>query len=253
MPAFLALMYHALDEAASDYALPWATWQAHLERLAGEGWVVEGFAGLEWRLSAGPWPERYLVMTFDDGHRSFLRAAEELNRRGMQASFFLTRQACEARPDFLKTPDIRALADLAEIGAHGLSHQPLTWLDREAAQRELSESRRWLEDLIGRPVRHMTAPGGYWNRRCQHLAREVGYTLVGTSVQWWNLPAGVAASRQVRRVALRRSFSPQVFARVLRRDPLFFVGRRLRAGLLTLPNALRGWWEVRRGGLRQGR
>ncbi len=66
------------------------------------GYVVEGLSDLEQRLLRRRGiPERYVVMTFDDGHRSNLRAAEILCRAGAQATFFLIRDFCRQRPDFL--------------------------------------------------------------------------------------------------------------------------------------------------------
>lgn len=244
---FVCLMYHDLGESVRDsYTLPWPVFLDHLECLRREGYVVEGFGGLEARLNGGDWPERYAVLTFDDGYRAFLRAAECLAERNMRATFFLTRDYCRHREGFLRESEIRELAGLAELGTHGLRHEPVTGLPRVQARVALAASKRWLEDLIGREVRHMSVPGGYWNRTCQQLAREVGYTLVGNSVQWWNRPETVARTGQVRRVALRSRFSPEVFERILRRDLHFFAGRRLRSWLLALPNALRGRWEIRR-------
>lgn len=245
--AFICLMYHALDEpSAGRYSLTGRTFIGQLDWLKTEGFVVEGFAGLEARLIGRNWPARYVVATFDDGHRSFLRAAEEFAARGFQATYFLTREFCRNRPDFLKDLEIRRLAELGEVGGHGVTHRPISLLSRVEARRELVESRQWLEDVTGREIRHMSAPGGYWNRASQRLAREAGYTLVGNSVPWWNRPETVARSGQVRRVALRTQFGPEVFERILRRDLRFFAGRRLRSCLLALPNALRGRWEIRR-------
>jgi peptidoglycan/xylan/chitin deacetylase (PgdA/CDA1 family) len=240
-------MYHDLGESLRDsYTLPWPAFLGQLERLRCEGFVAEGFGGLEARLNGEDWPERYAVVTFDDGYRAFLRAAECLAERRMRATFFLTRDYCRHREGFLREPEIRELAGLAELGTHGLRHEPVTRLSLARARAALADSKHWLEDLTGREVRYMSVPGGYWNRACQRLAREVGYTLVGNSVQWWNRPETVARSGQVRRVALRTQFGPEVFERILRRDLRFFAGRRLRSWLLALPNALRGRWEIRR-------
>lgn len=244
-------MYHDLGEPPRDsYGLSWHEFLEHLEQLRAAGWSVEGFGELETRLRGGDGTGRFAVMTFDDGYRAFLRVAEHLAERGMRATFFLTRDYCRHREGFLREAEIRLLAQVAEVGTHGLQHEPLAWLPRDQARAVLADSKHWLEDLIGRPVRYMTAPGGYWNRACQRLAREAGYTLVGDSVQWWNRPETVACTGRVHRVALRAHFGRRVFERILQRDPAFYVTRRLRTWLLALPNALRGRWEIqcRRGG-----
>jgi peptidoglycan/xylan/chitin deacetylase (PgdA/CDA1 family) len=245
--AFICLMYHVLDDpSAGRYSLAGQAFLGQLDWLKAEGFVVEGFAGLEARLSGNGWPARYAVATFDDGHRSFLRAAEEFAARGFQATFFLTRELCRNRPDFLKDPEIRRLAERGEVGAHGVTHRPISQLPRAEARRELMESKQWLEDVTGREIRHMSAPGGFWNRASQGLAREAGYTLVGNSVPWWNRPEQVAGERQVNRVALLAQFGPGVFQRILARAPGFFAAWRLRSWLLALPKAIRGRWEIQR-------
>ncbi len=244
---FVCLMYHDLGESARDnYTLSWPVFLGQLEELRRGGYVVEGFGGLEARLAGGPWPERYAVLTFDDGYRAFLQVAEQLAQRNMRATFFLTREFCLHREGFLRDAEIRELAGMAELGTHGHHHEPVTELAPALARAALSDSKRWLEDLIGREVRYMSAPGGYWNRACQRLARELGYTLVGDSVQWWNRPPAVARTGRVHRVALRAQFGPAVFQRILGRDLRFFGVRRLRSWLLALPNAVRGRWEIRR-------
>ncbi len=240
-------MYHDFAEMArGSYTLLWQMFLEQLDRLLADNFVVEGFGGLEKRLASGVWPHHYALVSFDDGHQSFIRAAKELIVRGFQGTFFLTRDACLKRPDFLKSDEIRELSLGVEVGTHGMTHRPLSLLSETEARLELRNSKHWLEDLIGREVRHMSAPGGYWNRTCQRLAREVGYTLVGNSVQWWNRPDAVARSGQVNRVALRAQFGPAVFDRILSRDLRFYGTRRLRSLLLALPNALRGRWELRR-------
>jgi peptidoglycan/xylan/chitin deacetylase (PgdA/CDA1 family) len=240
-------MYHDFGESARDsYTLSWAQLAEQLNYLHREGYVVEGFGGLEARLASGERPARYAVLTLDDGYRAFLRAADHLAQRGLRATFFLTRDYCRQREGFLRETEIRELAGLVELGTHGLRHEPVTWLPPDAARAALADSKHWLEDLIGREVRYMSAPGGYWNGACQRLAREVGYTLVGNSVQWWNRPEAVARTGQVNRVALRAQFSLEVFDQILRRAPRFYLARRLRSLLLAWPNALRGRWEIRR-------
>jgi len=245
--AFLCLMYHSFEETPTgSYTLSWGQLLWQLDRLKSEGFRVEGMAGLEARLDGDDWPRRYAVATFDDGHRSFLRAADELNARGFRGTFFLTRNACLQRPNFLKKAEIRQLADLAEVGAHGVTHRPISLLAENEMRCELADSKRWLEDLIGREVRYMSAPGGYWNATAQRVARDVGYALVGNSTQWWNRPERVTRTRQVNRVALRTHFGSEQFERILAGDPRFYLGRRLRSLLLAGPRVVRGLWEVRR-------
>jgi len=244
---FICLMYHDLAETLQGtYTLSWRSFGEQLDRLQEAGWVVEGFGGLERRLQEGSWPGRYAVLSFDDGYRCFLQVAEMLRARGQGGTFFLTRDYCRQRSEYLPEAEVRILAELAELGTHGATHEPLSRQSADRVSLELGESKRWLEDLTGREVRYMSAPGGAWNRACQKLAMQAGYVLVGNSVEWWNRPSTLLRTRQVNRVALRTHFGSEQFERILAGDPRFFLGRRLRSLLLAGPRVVRGLWEVRR-------
>jgi hypothetical protein len=81
---------------------------------------------------------------------------------------------------FLSWDDVRELADhpLITIGSHALTHTPLTGMPLAAAYREMRQSRRLLEEYIGRPVRHLAYPYGSGNRRTDILALAAGYRQV---------------------------------------------------------------------------
>lgn len=235
MSRFVTLMYHNLEhDPANRYSLPVEAFEQQVAWLKAEGYAIEGFSELEARLARGAFPERYVVMTFDDGHRSNLRAAEILSRAGAQATFFLTRDFCRHNPAFLRDGEIRELASLCSVGGHGVTHAPLSRLDAAQARAELAESKAWLEDVIGSPVTTMSAPGGFINRSVMRQARDLGYTLVGNSVEWWNEPFTVNAERLVNRVAVWQGMPLSLFARVVRHDARYLRARRLRAGALEL-------------------
>ncbi len=235
MSRFVTLMYHNLEQdPANRYSLPVKAFEQQVAWLTAEGYVVEGFPELEARLAHGVFPERYVVMTFDDGHRSNLQAAEILARAGGQATFFLTRDFCRQNPAFLRDSEIRELAGLCSVGGHGVTHAPLSRLDAARARDELAGSKAWLEDVTGSPVTTMSAPGGFINRPVLQLALDLGYTLVGNSVEWWNEPSTVNAERLVNRVAVWQGMPLSLFARIVRRDARYLRARRLRAATLEL-------------------
>src|SRR4029453_18415898 len=123
-----------------------------------------GFAELEKHIRAQTSPPE-LTITFDDGHRSNLQAGIELAELGIRRTVFVTPLFCIDRSDFLKPAELRALHRIADVGTHGYTHCALTKLDRRALDREIVESKIWLEDIIGAEVRYMAAPGGFINDR----------------------------------------------------------------------------------------
>ncbi|MEZ5935866.1 MAG: polysaccharide deacetylase family protein [Alphaproteobacteria bacterium] len=60
--------------------------------------------------------------------------------------------------------------DLVEIGAHTVNHPILDRLDTDAIEREIVESKRGLEALLGRPVLTFAYPNGDFDRRCRDIA-----------------------------------------------------------------------------------
>jgi peptidoglycan/xylan/chitin deacetylase (PgdA/CDA1 family) len=239
MTTFMALMYHSMrNPPKGKYSLSSAQITAHLEWLSGEGYVVEGFDGLENRLRHGSFPERYVVMTFDDGHKSDLRAAEILRRFNAQATFFLTKDLCRNLNSYLKDNEIKELSKLCSIGSHGVTHTPMDQLTTQQIWSELTDSKKWLEDLCGSEITTFSAPGGHLTEPVLAQVRAAGYRLVGNSVEWWNKPASVSTRRIVNRFALRTSFQHPSFERIVRGDLSFMLRRQLRSRLLAIPKAL---------------
>ena len=237
---FACLTYHHIGEGTSQYTVSESQLRAQLAFLHGEGYVVEGFEQLEARLRSGQGvPHRYVILTVDDGFASSMRAADLLEKEGFRASFFLTRDKCLTRPRFVQAPDIRELRKRGfSVGTHGTTHRGLTFLSHENCVKEIKQSREWLEELIGEPVRYMAAPGGFINSRITKLAYEHGYILIGTCNEWMNSPQTMALPCPVDRVNLRRHFSLKTFRRIVEGHRGFYAWRQVRALSLWIPKQL---------------
>src|ERR1035437_1451077 len=94
--------------------------------------------------------DRYLTISIDDGHVMDLRTAELLSKYGLQATFYIPARNPE-RP-VMSEVQIRELASAFEIGAHTLNHVPLKSLPESQAWAEISGSKQWVEDTIGKPA-----------------------------------------------------------------------------------------------------
>ena len=144
----VCLMYHRIDEVARDpYAVTWHAFETQLDWLVQNKFVVEGFDGLQRRLGSEDFPNSYALITFDDGHRCCLKAGQLMAERGLNGTFFLTRDFCQSNQAFLDEAEVRELARLVGVGTHGTSHSRLTQLEGARAFQELGDSKRWLEDL----------------------------------------------------------------------------------------------------------
>jgi len=214
--------------------------RGHLALLRAEGFTVEGFEELEARLrSKHPLPDRYVVLTLDDGHESSMCAADLLAEHGCRATFFLTRDRSLSKSGYLRAPQILELRQRGfSLGTHGTSHKKLSFLPEESCVTELKQSKQWLEDTIGEPVRYMAAPGGFINARVLQLAHEQGYILSGTCNEWMNSTQTMVLPGPVNRVNIRQHFSLEHLRHIVEGRLSFYLWRQVRAAALAIPKQL---------------
>lgn len=133
-----------------------------------------------------------LAITFDDGYLDNLTvAAPLLVDRGLPFTVFvIADHVRDQRNGFLDPVSLRELATLpgVTIGAHGASHHQLTRCDDRALRSELVDSRRYLEDVIGRPVLTMSYPHGAVDRRVSKATADAGYRQAACSYADINRP-----------------------------------------------------------------
>jgi Polysaccharide deacetylase len=128
-------------------------------------------------------PEISPAVTFDDGYASDSEyALPILSARGLRAHFFITVGWTGKISGYMGWPQVRSLNDAGHfVGTHGWSHALLTHCSARELDRELSASRRLLEDKLGIAVTTMSLPGGRYNRRVLAACQEAGYTKIYTS------------------------------------------------------------------------
>lgn len=225
---FACLTYHCVRETGNVYGMPAEQFRAQLRFLKDYGWKAECVRQLEARLQGRlPIPSHYVVLTFDDGDISVIRAAEMLAEFGFRASVFVTRDKSMHGWPFLSPAEIRTLRSLGfSMGTHGTSHRRLSALPERECLAELRESKKWLEDILGEPVRYMSAPHGALSRRVLGHARQQGYVLVATSREALNCADKIALPGTLARVAVRRHYSLGCFRHILEGRSPFYLWRR---------------------------
>jgi peptidoglycan/xylan/chitin deacetylase (PgdA/CDA1 family) len=125
-------------------------------------------------------------ITFDDANSSdFAIALPLLQRRGMQATFFIVSGRL-GTPGFLSAEQLRGMAEAGmAIGSHGAGHRRWAGLDRSDLEDELRHSRKFLEDLTGAAVDEAACPFGSYDRKVLRFAEECAYRRIYTSDEGW--------------------------------------------------------------------
>jgi peptidoglycan/xylan/chitin deacetylase (PgdA/CDA1 family) len=178
MPDTIALMYHAVTDAASPGADPHYTvtpsrFSQQLATCVRRGGAV--VSARDW-LAGKPG----VVFTFDDGHVSNHRVAfPALAAAGASADFFVN-PAQVGTDGFATWAELREMSDGGmSIQSHGLDHgHYLTALSPSELRDELRRARLEIEAHVGRPVTLLAPAGGRAPRDLAAVAREVGYSHV---------------------------------------------------------------------------
>lgn len=193
MRPVVILVYHSVGERKNPAYDRWCVtverFREQMAVLAEGGYSVLTTGDYVARRRSGvPLPERFVVMTFDDGLRDFLTGAFPiLDAFGFPATLYVVAGLVgkssrwlgplgEGDRPMLGPAELRFLAAAGiEIGGHTMTHPELDILEPEAARKEIEGSRRVLQDMIEAPVTSFAYPHGYNSRMTRRIVEEAGY------------------------------------------------------------------------------
>lgn len=179
---FRVLMYHSVRSLKSNDLNDVFTVSAN--NFSEQMSILSGYSVAE----LGAWPKTLtseVAVTFDDGYKDNLTiAAPILVSFNIPFTVFVT-------PKYIKSGDKRYLNPLelkelsmlprVTIGAHGLTHCRLSKCSNDELWLELSDSKKWIEDLIGKKVDTLAYPHGDCGEREFSLALSAGYRVAATT------------------------------------------------------------------------
>ena len=164
----------------------------HLEYLKRHYHLISLDEYVRIRRAGEPWPDRSVVLTFDDGFRNFLTvAAPLLIERGIPATAFIITGETQEKEisaierqweldddtSHLSWPEVQALAQESciKFGSHTYSHPRLTQIPFEEAKRELKDSQRAIAEHLGYKSMALAFPYGETIEEISRLAASLGY------------------------------------------------------------------------------
>ncbi|HKE92581.1 MAG TPA: polysaccharide deacetylase family protein [Gemmatimonadales bacterium] len=190
-PEIASLMYHEVtDDAATTgfqrpgalaYKHSTAAFTEHLRRIDAAAVVKPGrVVDVDFAQ-----PGRHLLITFDDGGKSALFAADLLARHGWTGHFFIVTSLIGSRT-FLNAEGVRALRSGGHIvGSHSHTH-PMIF--RSQAPAKMAEEWRTscdiLGQILGEPCVSAAVPGGDISEEVLESASGAGLRYLFTSEPW---------------------------------------------------------------------
>ena len=131
---------------------------------------------------------REVLVTFDDGHRSYLQyALPIMERYGIQSANFLIWDHLndDFWRDYMKLEEAKSISKhpLVTLGSHTLTHPDLVEINPTQARIEIVESKKKLEDFFGQSFDYLCYPSGTFNDYVVESVREAGYRLAFTTAR----------------------------------------------------------------------
>ncbi|MBV1883065.1 MAG: polysaccharide deacetylase family protein [Pseudomonadales bacterium] len=220
MSHLVALMYHAIyadetelkaiPEEDKPYAISTEQFERHLEIL---------------RLNKIPillpdaiteTPSHGVILTFDDGDKSFHRHAYRiLQKLGHKGLFFISTDLIDQRDDFCTWGELKEMAEAGmHIQCHGQTHRFFDDLTEQESSLEFSTAQKRLQEQTGQPVYAISFPGGRYTKRDIRIGKSLGYTTFYTSdIGTLNLDKA-KQNEPLPRLAIRQSTSEPEFLKM---------------------------------------
>lgn len=121
-----------------------------------------------------------VTTSWDDGAVEDLRLFELLNKYNLKGTFYIpksidfeVKKGKKLQP--MAESEIIKIAEKQEVGAHTIRHIYLDKLGEEEIKKEIKESKKWLENLLNKPMRMFSYPGGVFNQTAVQAIRECGF------------------------------------------------------------------------------
>ncbi len=136
------------------------------------------------------WKRRAVTFSYDDGGISDRRLAEILDKYGAKCTFNLCSGQLNGSNRLTKA-DVLELSERHEIACHSQNHPFLERLPLFELERELSEDKRTLEDITGKPVIGMAYPYGTYDEQVIATAKGLGiqYARTTNDARRFSLPS----------------------------------------------------------------
>ncbi|MEP7200087.1 MAG: polysaccharide deacetylase family protein [Chloroflexota bacterium] len=136
-----------------------------------------------------PLPSKPIVFTFDDGYDdNYANAMPILQKHKFIGTFYIPTGLLE-RPGYMTWAQVVELSKAGmDVESHSVSHPSLKAKPLEFLRKELGDSKRALEMMLGKPVLFFCYPSGQYDALTIQVLQELGYLSATTTYSgaWQN-------------------------------------------------------------------
>jgi peptidoglycan/xylan/chitin deacetylase (PgdA/CDA1 family) len=128
-----------------------------------------------------PLPSRPVVITLDDGYSDLYSAAYPILRsHGFTAVAYIVSSFVDQAAYVTRSQVLEMDRAGIEIASHTVHHANLAGMSYGGAMFELTQSKLWLEQLVGHPVIDFAYPSGKFNSQTVQAVQQAGYSTAVT-------------------------------------------------------------------------
>lgn len=121
-----------------------------------------------------------VTTSWDDGDVLDVKLASLLDKYGIKGTFYITIN----RQNRLTDDEIIAISSKHEIGAHTMGHPLLTEIPMEEVEKQISESKNYLEKVTGKQIKMFAYPAGDYNVATVNIVKSHGFKGARTTEDW---------------------------------------------------------------------
>jgi Predicted xylanase/chitin deacetylase len=182
-------MYHSVNHDNRDpnnvFRIPKAKFDAEMKWLYCHNYKALSVDDLYYAfIHKTRFPEKSVVITFDDGYKdNFYNAFPIMKKYHFIGTvFMITGDINNVKDGYLSVQQIKEMARYGiSFEPHTVTHRYLSALSYISQYRELNDSKKYLEQLLGKKCYYMAYPFGAYNLDSMKIAQKLGYRLCFTT------------------------------------------------------------------------
>lgn len=177
------LNYHQVnDKYKTALTMTTADFEEQMKYLHDRGYhAITQKQFIQYMRGDGALPDKPVLITFDDGYVDNYECAYPIMKKyHMTGTIFLIMDLME-KPGYLTWNQVQSMSKNGmEFGSHTVSHKPLTSFDENRMKYELTQSKQFMEQKLGKRVTCIAYPEGKYNDLVKTQTKAAGYSLAFT-------------------------------------------------------------------------